>query len=330
MNFKESKKILNKIKKSEMILLNCHKGVDPDSAGSALALYEVLKGMGKDVTIICPTPVQSDLKFLEGYKQITTVNFEDFDFSRYDILIAQDSGSWDMVSGNSTVPKPSIPIIVIDHHKTNERYGSINLVDPGCSSNAQLLYLILQDWKVSINKKVGGYLLTGIIGDTGAFRYPGTTAQTLEIASDLVNKGSDKDEIIERLYFDLDFKILKFYGEVLRVIKFDKKHKFIWSAIDFETFKDYGDIVEAKSMAAAAFAQSVKGANFGLIMVEVTKKRLLISLRSKKGFDISALAKDLGGGGHESAAGGKIEGLKFSRAVKKVLTTAREFAKKNA
>ena len=329
MNYKQSDKILYQIKKADNILLNCHKGPDPDSIGSALALYEVLNGMKKKSEIICPSSIPNDIKFLKNYKKIRIVNFIDFDFSKYDLFVLQDSAGWYMVSGVKNIQKPDIPLIVIDHHKTNEYFGDINLIDSEISSNAELLYNIFEDWKVKIDKETALCLLTGIIADTGVFRYPGTTARTLEIASKLIKKGADNNLIVSNIYFDTDFKVLKFYGEILHTMQFDEEYKFIWSATPYEKFKEFGSNSDAKSMAAGAFAQSVSGANFGFVMVEDSEKRLSISIRSKKGYDISKLAVKLGGGGHESAAGAKVEGMEFDQAVEKVLDVAREFAKKN-
>jgi len=328
MNYKESKLILKEINKANRILLNCHKGPDPDSIGSALALYGVLKGMGKEPKIVCPSPIPTDLNFLKEVKKINTINFGDFDFSNFDLFITQDSASWPMVSGAKEILKPDIPIIVIDHHITNEKFGKINLVDPIIASNAEILYLIFEDWGVKINSDIALCLLTGIIADTGVFRYPGTTARTLEIASKLINRGADNNLIVSNIYFNMDFKVLKFYGEILHSMQFDEKHKFIWSASPYVKFKEFGSNSDVKSMAAGAFAQSVTGANFGLVMVEDSPKRLSVSLRSKKGFDISNLATKLGGGGHESAAGAKVEGMEFDEAVEKVLSAARKFAQK--
>jgi len=328
-NFKESKRILAEIKKAKNILLNCHKGPDPDSIGSALALYMVLKNMGKNVEIICPNPIFDYIKFLKNADKIKTVNFSDFDFTPYDLFITQDSGSWQIVSADENFPLPNIPIIAIDHHITNEKFGKINLIRSEISSNAELLYLILTDWGVEIDKDIALALLTGIISDTGVFRYPGITSQTFKIASKLTELGADNNLIVSKIYFDMEFNALQFYGEILHLMEFDEEHKFIWSAIPYEKFKEYGSPYDAKSMVAGAFAQSVHGANFGIIIVEDSKNKISVSLRSKKGYDISGLAVKLGGGGHESAAGASIENLEFEKAVERVLEEARKHAEKS-
>src|SRR3989344_2487838 len=153
MNYKESKQILEEIKKANKILLNCHRGPDPDSIGSALATKYVLENMGKTVGIICPSEgLYDDASYLKDYELIQkNIDFRKFNFNVYDLFITMDSSSWDMVSSDKDIPLASIPIIVIDHHKTNKEFGLINLVDKSVSSVGEMLFLLFQDWEIELN-----------------------------------------------------------------------------------------------------------------------------------------------------------------------------------
>lgn len=327
MNYKESKKILAEIKKAEKILVNCHKSPDPDSVGSAISLYAVLKTLGKEVEIICPSNLPNSLQFLPFSEQVIRVDFEKFNFSDYDLFVVLDSGGWNMVVGDASIPQPNIPIISIDHHKTKEKFGTINLIDSEISSTAEILFLLFKDWKVEINKNTAIALLTGIIGDTGVFRFPGVTSQTLEVAKDLMEKGADKDEAIFNVYGSLSFNLVKFWGEVLNRMEFDEEYEFVWSAVPFEVYKEYSHPEGAKETAATMFARIVEDTDFGIVMVERKEKILSISFRSRTDFDVSEIAVALGGGGHKAAAAAEIKGLEFDKAVKKALRVARKFAK---
>ena len=231
-------------------------------------------------------------------------------------------------SGSDQVPIPDIPLINIDHHKTNKNFGTINLVDGKITSTAEMVYLIISDWSKAIDKKVATALLAGMIGDTGAFRYPGVTGQTLNIAGELIEKGADKDKIIHHIYRSVDFKLLKFWGEVLKRMEIDEKSGFVWSAVPYEDFKKYKKPKDGKGSAASNFTQIVKDTKFGMVMVEEQRRNLLISIRSRTGFDTTEIATALGGGGHIYASGAKVEGMEFDEAVEKVLRVARKFAKK--
>jgi len=328
MNYKESQLILDEIKKANKILLNCHRGPDPDSIGSALAMKEVLFGLGKDVMIICPSLIPEDLHFLEGSKDIKKVDFKTFDFSIYDLFIVMDTPTYGIVANSKEIDKPNIKMVVIDHHHTNVGYGNINLIDSKVTSTSELLYKIFSDWSISLDKKSATDLLTGIIGDTGAFQYRGVGKSTLLVAGDLIDLGADKDEIIYNIYRNINFMTIKFWGKVIEMMHEENKYRFVWSAIPLSLYEKYGKDSSAKVDGANLFFPVVKNTDFGVIMVETDKNVLAVSYRSRKDFDVSKIAEEVGGGGHIAAAGAKVEGP-FDEAVEKVLAGCRKYAKKN-
>jgi phosphoesterase RecJ-like protein len=327
MNYEESAEILKVIKKAKKILINCHRGPDSDSVGSALALSRVLKNMDKEITVICPSDIPADLAFLEGSNLITRVNFSSFNFSGYDLFIILDSSTYGMVTGLKDSEKPTVNNIVIDHHASNEKFGKLNLVDADMTSTGELLFKIFTDWKVEIDKDVAECLLTGIIGDTGSFQYQNVGQETLETAAKLIEKGADKDKIIYNIYRNIDFKEVKMWGKFIESMMIEDN--FVWSAISLSTYKDFGEYPYAKEDVANLFFPIVRGTDFGIVMVETNENVLSVSFRSRSGFDVAQIAEEVGGGGHKAAAGARIEGLAFQEAVNKVLTAARKYAKKN-
>lgn len=323
MNYEKSKKILKKVEKAKKILLNVHRSPDPDTVGCALSMMQVLKNMHKEVKVICPDDVKEEYGFLPGSEKIEKVNFMNFEYKDYDLFIIMDSGSWSLVSKNINTPIFDMDIVCIDHHKTNERFGKINLIEPEISSCAELLYLVFEDWDAKITKDIATTLLTGILGDTGVFRYPSVTSQTFRVAEKLMKKGADKNMLIFNIFSSIDMDILKFWAEILKRFKIDKKGKFVWAAIPHSVARKFDDPKGGKETAASAFGQSVAGTDFSIIMVEEREGMLAISLRSRSNFDVSLLAEKLGGGGHKAAAGAKVDGMSFDDAVKHVLTAAR-------
>ena len=327
MNYEKSATILKEIKKAKKILVNCHRGPDSDSVGSALALSRVLISMDKEVLVICPSDIPGDLKFLDDADSIKRVNFSTFDFSDYDLFFVIDSSTYSMVTGLKDNDKPSINTIVIDHHVSNEKFGKINLVDAKTTSTGELLYKIFEDWKITLDKETAECLLTGIIGDTGSFQYQNVGEGTLRIAASLMDAGADKDKIIYNIYRNIDFKEVKMWGKFIENMKIE--NNFIWSAIPISTYKDFGEYIYAKEDVANLFFPVVKGTDFGIVMVETNDNVLSVSFRSRSGFDVSKIAEEVGGGGHKAAAGARIEGLLFEEAVKKVLAAARKYANKD-
>ncbi|MDP3917985.1 MAG: bifunctional oligoribonuclease/PAP phosphatase NrnA [Candidatus Woesebacteria bacterium] len=328
MNYPESQLILEEIKKAKKILVNCHRGPDGDSVGSALAIQSVIDNMGIKVDVICPNQLPADLLFLSNSNNVKTIDFNEFDFSGYDLFIILDSSTYGMVTGDEKIKKPDIKMIVIDHHFTNVGFGDINLIDSQVTSTAELLFKIFVDWKVKLNSDIATKLLTGILSDTGCFQYGGVGKPTFEIAGELLSLGASKDEIVFNTFRSVKFETLKFWGKVIENMQYDTNHSFVWSAIPLSVYKEYGEDSSSKEDVANLFSPVVKDTDFGLIMVEIDKDVLAISFRARSNFDVSKIAKDLGGGGHIAASGAKVKGP-FDEAVEKVLTACRKYAKKN-
>lgn len=323
MKYDQSALILEEIKKAKNILVNCHRGPDSDSVGSALAMLQAVKALGKNITAICPSDIPSDLMFLKGANEIIRVNFTSFDFSTYDLFLILDSSNYSMVTGLKDSDKPSIKTVVIDHHPAEGYFGDVNLVDPGVTSTGELLYRLFNDWGAEINKDVAECLLTGIIGDTGTFQYQDVGEETLKVAADLISKGADKDEIVFNLYRNIEFKELKMWGKFIESMRIEDG--FVWSAIPLSIYKDFGEYPYAKEDVANLFFPIVKGTDFGIVMVETSENILSVSFRARSDFDVSKIAKEVGGGGHKAAAGARIEGIPFQEAVNNVLNAAKKY-----
>lgn len=329
MNYKESLKILEKIKESNKILVNCHRGPDSDSVGSALAMKLALENMDKEVAVICPSDLPEDLTFLPGANEIQKVDFSNFKFSDYDLFLVLDTSNYAMASGDKELKKTQdVSIIVIDHHFSNENFGEINLVDAEATSTGELLYHVFEDWKTDLNKDISECLLTGILGDTGCFQYQNVGSKTLLAASNLISHGADKDKIILQLYRSVGFGELKTWGRIIEKMEIDQEHGFVWAAFSSADYADLTVSENIKEDAANLFFPIVKNTDFGIVMEEREGEILSVSFRSRSGFDVSQIAKELGGGGHKAAAATRIEKLPYEEAIEKVLTAARKYANK--
>ena len=330
MNYEKSQQILEEIKKAGSILLNCHRGPDPDGIGSTMAMRDVLESMGKVVNIICPSKIISkQTDFLKDYNDIKLgVNFDSYDFSKYDLFITLDTPNLSLLTGKENSKVPDIKTIVIDHHFISTLKGFIKLRDEKATSVGEMLYLIFKDWNVAINKNIAECLVTSIVGDTGAFAYPNTTSQTLKIVAELMDIGVDKDMIVNKIYRNEDFQMIKFWCEVLSRMQIDEEHRFIYSMIPYEIYKDFSGLDDARAKAASLFAPIVTGTDFGFIGVEESPKFITVSFRGRTDFDTSKVAKELGGGGHKISSAVKFEGMSFEEVTEKVLAVARKYANK--
>lgn len=337
MNYPESPLILEEIKKAKRILVNCHKGPDPDSVGSALAMYEVLQVyFKKDVTIVCPDDLPESTKFItegiHGDLVFEKVDFDKFDISKYDLLITLDSASWSMVRGGGNNDELKIKTVVIDHHNSNERYGSVNLIDSVISSTAELLYFVFNDWGIQpdIERDYPYFqkaILAGILSDTGCLRYSSVDSKTMSVVAELM-KYTDMNKIIFNLYQNVPLNSIKLTGEILSRMIVEDEYKFVYSATSFKEYGKYDSDDMARDLVSGGFIQSVEGTDFGFVAVEESQNVLSISFRSRTNFDVSKIALELGGGGHKVASGAKIRETEFSEALEKVLLVCRKYANK--
>lgn len=331
--YKETQIILNRIREASKILLALHRGSDSDSMGSNLALFHTLgQFKEKNVQILSSDPVPEDLSFLPGSEKIVKKDMGDVDLSAFDLFVSLDSSTPKMLTIKTMFEFPKgFQVIVIDHHFTNERYGRVNLVDDEVGSTAELLYRLFVDWKIKITEDIAMCLLTGILGDTANFKF-GTTAQTLQIASDLVKSGASLNKINFNLYKNIPIKFLHFWGRILQKLKIEQleKHKFGWAAVPYMEFKKFGS-GGAREGVATMFFSSIKDTDFGLLMVEEKKGEIKGSLRSRTGIDVSNFALLFGGGGHKAAAGFRVllGQDNFDDEVKEILNVIKNSLKKN-
>lgn len=327
MNYLESAAIKQKIDASQRILVNCHHNPDADSIGSALAMARVLKQWGKEVTIISPTDVPSNLKFLLREDTVETIDFKHFDYSKFDLFITLDSSSWSRVCGEGDLNKPDISLVVIDHHKSNSKFGEINLVVPEAAANCEVLFYLFKDWQIDI-KIVSEPLLAGIMGDTGALRFPEAGRKTFEVAAELMNH-ADKNNIIFSLYQSFGENHIMVWKEIMNNLAIDHEHKFVYSFIRREMLEKYGKPFNAKSELADILFQSIEGTDFGLVGAE-DDGYISVSFRSRTGVDVSALASTLGGGGHAWASAARVYNKSYEEAVEKILLEARNFSRQQS
>lgn len=330
MNYPESQSILEKIKSSQNILLNCHHNPDPDSVGSALAMYRVLKDMGKQVKIVSPSKISKNLEFLLAQDEtIEETDFANFDYSTWDLFIANDSSSWSRISGSRDIPQPEIKVIVIDHHKTNQKFGEINLIVDDAPANSEVLYYFFQDIGYSPDISEDDYpdiatpLLTGIIGDTGAFRFPEADTGTFEVARDLMTY-ADKNKIIFNLYQSYEKEHVLVWRALMQNLQIDDAG-FVYSFVNNDVMQQHGYPQNAKTEIADMIFQSINGTKFGMVGAMSAEGYLSVSFRARESVDVSILASRLGGGGHKWAAAARIDEGSYEKNVEKALIAAREF-----
>ena len=298
------KKASEKILDSKKILVLSHKRPDGDSIGSQLGLIAALKKIKKGVFCINEDPVPEVFSFLENTDIINTkIKIPD----SIDLIICLDISNLDRLGENllSEIKKRNTFKINIDHHISNEYFGDINIVNTDSSSSSEIIFKLLKKLNIKIDKSVAEPLLTGIVTDTGSFRYSNVNYKTFEIASSLLKLGANLEKISREVYMSNPFSKVKLASKVIeRMIIIDDK------AFSYILQKDFMDL-QAKMEYTDGLVNellNIKGVNFSVLITEEKINFARISFRSKiKKYDANVFAKNFNGGGHRYAAGGKSD-----------------------
>lgn len=304
------------LKGAKKVLVASHENPDPDAIGSVLALHCFFKEQNKISFPYLPDSPPKYLNFLPGFFEIKN-EINDF---QPDILFCLDYGDFRRLKlPNLLQPKN---LITLDHHVGGDQRGEIKVIESNISSTAEIIYLLMKELGININKSIATCLLTGIISDSGGLRHSSTSSRTFKIASELFSLGVNYNQILHRtLSLDTFLEISKTLGKALTRIKFDKKNRLAYSWLSFKDLQPVSKKILFSDLAGIANLISIASpVNFGLFLVEYEPRKIKGSLRS--GFSgerrVNELAKAMGGGGHPYAAGFKQEGT-IEEVLKKVL-----------
>ena len=290
---------------SNRILIGTHEHPDGDALGSSLALYHVLKNLGKDVTVYTPDPAPDFFAFLPGFDQITSTKP---DTTQFDAIVLLDCTQLyrahleqEVLAHNRTV--------VIDHHHGNLGQATYNLVIPEAAATSYILFAFFQATNMEITKDVATSLLTGIFTDTGSFMHDSVTPELLEISSYLMNKGARLSHIAHETYQRKDLPGLKIWGRALSRILINETTGASVSVITLKDLEECGATLDDLD-GVVNMLNTLPNTRFALLLTEYEPGSVKGSLRSEphKGVDVSKIAKMLGGGGHKLASGFEVKG----------------------
>lgn len=308
MNYKTA---ADAFKKNKKFIITTHVNPDADAIGSALALAVVLKSLGKSVTVLNEDAVPGWLKFLPKtawVKKPSQVRSLD-----YDAAIALDCGDLARIGNVRGLLRKDKLLVNIDHHKTNDSFGGVNLVLPKSSSTAEVLYELFEHMKVRLSKDAAVLLYAGIMTDTGSFRYDCTSARTHAIAGDLIARGVSAQEIYSRIYDVVSIDDLKMFMGIANKVEFVNQRKLACLDLKKKDIKKFSDGFDVRDK-VFSFLRSAQGVEVIVIFNEVGENRTRVNFRSKGRVDVARLAARFQGGGHAKASGCTLElGIKETR-----------------
>ena len=293
-------KLLELIEKAKNIAITGHVSPDGDCTGSTLALYNYITENFEDKQVrVCLEKPSMKFSYMKGFNLIS----ED-PFLEADLLVSLDASDRERLGSRGVMLDTAKNSICIDHHITNTNFAGFNIVEDFRSSTCELLYTLLDYEKISVNTAV--CLYTGIVHDSGVFKYQSTTRQTMEIAGALIDKGFDFTKIIDDTYFKKDFNAAKLLGLVLTNAKLEFNGQCCYGVLDYDTWTGYID--DKKKMDGIIDnLRNISGVEIALFMYESDKGEYKVSFRSINK-NVSSIATALGGGGHIRAAGATVYG----------------------
>ena len=309
------KKVIEAIKRHSKFLITAHVNLEGDSIGSQLAMKELVIALGKKAQIVDSDPVPEHYKFLPKVAEISNdiKNHPDFDAA-----LVIDCPTLKRTGGVKDIITPCKEIINIDNHISNEKFGTVNWIDPNASSAGEMIYKLFKYTGVAFSKETALYIYIAILTDTGSFNYENTSKVTHEIAGELLGYGLEPAAVSEDVYERKTVADIKFLGMVLSTLKVNDAGDVAHLDVTRKMLEQTGADL-SKSEGFVNYARSIDKVKVAVIFKEDNGARINVSFRSKGDVDVNRIAAFFGGGGHVKAAGCIVDGS-LENVRKKVLS----------
>jgi len=311
-DFSEVKKILSTPKK---VVIIPHKNPDGDAMGSSLGLYKFLKNNGHSPTVLAPTPYPKFLQWLPNND--TVVVFDENDKSITDlifdaeIIFFMDFNTLERIEEIKPFVEKSDAIkIMIDHHQQPDDFPDYTYSDTTICATSQMLYHFFENIEEvdEIDADIATCIYTGILTDTGSFRYPSTTSTTHRIAADLIDRGAVNYEIHNNIFDGNSMARMKLMGVALNNLVVLEEYGSAYITMTRKELRE-NNFKKGDTEGFVNMALSVEGVNVAAIFIEDLEGDFVkISLRSKGNFSVNQMSREnFNGGGHINAAGGRVD-----------------------
>lgn len=280
-----------------------HVDPDGDALGSLAAIGVALSQLGKQVTLVCDDRVPARFRYLPMSDRMQPIVDQS---GSYDLIISLDCGD-ELRLGQAyarwTEPRP--PIINIDHHVTNTHFGKINLVDASAVSTTEILFGLFVELGYQLTADLALCLLTGIVTDTLGFRTVGVNARTLKIAGELMEAGADLSLVTMQSLNLKPMSTLRLWQIGLDNMRLE--NGLIWARISNAERESAGHL-GAGTAGLVNLLADVNQAAISAVLLEMGDGSVRVGFRCRPPYSVSELAQNLGGGGHQLAAGCTLDG----------------------
>ena len=304
------------LQRATTVYIATHISPDGDAIGSALGLSWALCALGKQCTVACNDPASPSLSFLPGSQTIVKRLP-----SSEEVIVVLDTGDAPRLGAvYSPEAYTGRTVVNIDHHLSNTRFGTVNVIDPAAASVGEMVYSLVVALGIPINATIATCLLTAMVTDTMGFRTPSTTSQTLRIAATLVEAGAPLSAIVRQSFENRPLPVLRMWGEVLST--YSVQDGVAWATIPNRLMQRYG-VAEDDIKGLVSVLRSTQGVLVSVLIMEGAGSVVKAEFRSDGKVNVATIAMALGGGGHRAASGCTVPGP-LAAAEQRILNAVRK------
>lgn len=320
-SFKESKrevwaKIIEQIRSAENILVVAHQSPDPDAFGSSCGMTLALKYFGKNALCLNQDGAAPHLQYIPDAFAVT----DTVPAGEWDLIIVCDCGEKERIGSELLNQLPQgVPIVNLDHHYSNDNFGDLNLVLPNTSSASEIVFEVVSDLLGTLTPEIAECLLTGIIADTGGFRYSSATAYTFIVAEKLIKAGANLERVNRNLFSNRSLAAVRLAAAAISAMKIHAAGKVVEILVTEEMMQRFSaQPTDCEGLVDAG--RDIEGVCVS-ILIRKDGDLWKVSLRSKYSeCNVSEVAATFNGGGHVQAAAcrwsGELEDLRSSLLAK--------------
>ena len=313
MKEEDIQKIQELLSTPKKIIIIPHRSPDGDAMGSTLGLYHFLKKLNQESLVVAPNEFPDFLAWLPDSDAVLIYEKDKENIAQKiydaDLIFTLDFNALHRTGEMEQVlTKVTAPFIMIDHHQKPDDYAKYQFSDTKYGSTCEMVYhfIVSLGMENLIDKTIATCIYTGIVTDSGSFKFPSTTSTTHRVVANLIDKGIENAAIHNALYDENSYNRLQLLGQALKNMKilFDKKTSFITLS---QKELDQNNYEKGDTEGIVNYGLSIKGIIFTAIFIEHRDENIIkISFRSQGSFDVNQFARThFNGGGHINAAGGK-------------------------
>ncbi|MFB9329745.1 bifunctional oligoribonuclease/PAP phosphatase NrnA [Paenibacillus aurantiacus] len=312
------------MQEGEHYLIVSHVQPDGDAISSTLVTAWLLAKLGKTFVMMNESAVPLRLGYLQGTSHIQNMN-EVPEEIRFDRVIAVDCADYKRIGLISERFAPGCELLNIDHHPTNDHFGTVNLIRADAAATVEILYDLIEHAGISLDVEAGTAVYTGLLTDTGGFRYSSTSPRVMQIASAILMLGVSGHLLAEHLLEKMTKAQLLLLQRGLANLTFSSDNRIAWITVGHADLAATGATSEDLE-GLVNYARNVEGVDVGMLFKEAADGCVKVSLRSSGAANVSAIAQTFGGGGHVRAAGCRLD-MSMTDAVQQIVQAVSEALK---